>query len=239
MRFSMKTFKISQSQEESGQLRVDVTDELGRPITGATADISYTGNPNDMIDELQTDSNGQTSLITLPTPPLSYSESPGENQPYSEYNIRISAPGFAPVSINGAELFSGQTSIQSIRLIPIVEGGNARVVIIPPNVLNGNYPPKIPEAEIKPVTSNSEIVLNEVVVPETIVVHDGVPNDTSATNYYVPFTDYIKNVASSEIYPTWPVETLKANIIAIISFTLNRVYTEWYLRIILFMVAEI
>ena len=224
----MKTFKISQLQEESGKLRVDVTDELGRPITGATADISYTGNPDDMIDELQTDSNGQTALITLPTPPLSYSESPGENQPYSEYNIKISAPGFAPVVINGAELFSGQTSIQSIRLIPIVEGGNARVVIIPPNVLNGNYPPKIPESEIKPVTSNSEIVLNEVVVPETIVVHDGVPNDTSATNYYVPFTDYIKNVASSEIYPTWPVETLKANIIAIISFTLNRVYTEWY-----------
>ena len=224
----MKTFKISQSSDESGQLRVDVTDELGRPITGATADISYTGNPDNMIDELTTDSNGQTALITLPTPPLSYSESPGENQPYSEYNIKISAPGFAPVTINGAELFSGQTSIQSIRLIPIVEGGNARVVIIPPNVLNGNYPPKIPESEIKPVTSRSEIVLNEVVVPETIVVHDGVPNDTSATNYYVPFTDYIKNVASSEIYPTWPPETLKANIIAIISFTLNRVYTEWY-----------
>lgn len=65
-------------------------------------------------------------------------------------------------------------------------------------------------------------------VPETIVVHDGVPSDSTATDYYVPFADYIKNVASSEIYPTWPRETIKANVIAIISFTLNRVYTEWY-----------
>ena len=224
----MNFLKSMETMPESGNLRVDVTDELGRPITGATADISYTGEPNLTIEELTTDSNGQTSLISLPTPPLIYSENPGIEQPYSEYNILIKAPGFAPVSVNGAELFSGQTSIQSIRLIPLVEGGNARVVIIPPNVLFGNFPPKIPESEIKPVTSNNEIVLNEVVVPETIVVHDGIPSDTTATNYYVPFIDYIKNVASSEIYPTWPEETLRANIIAIVSFTLNRVYTEWY-----------
>ena len=224
----MNFLKSMEAMPESGNLRVDVTDELGRPITGATADISYTGEPNLTIEELTTDSNGQTSLISLPTPPLMYSENPGIEQPYSEYNILINAPGFAPVSINGAELFSGQTSIQSIRLIPLVEGGNVRVVIIPPNVLFGNFPPKIPESEIKPITSNNEIVLDEVVVPETIVVHDGIPSDTTATNYYVPFIDYIKNVASSEIYPTWPVETLKANVIAIVSFTLNRVYTEWY-----------
>ena len=224
----MNFLKSMETMPESGNLRVDVTDELGRPITGATADISYTGEPNLTIEELTTDSNGQTSLISLPTPPIIYSENPGIEQPYSEYNILIKAPGFAPVSVNGAELFSGQTSIQSIRLIPLVEGGNARVVIIPPNVLFGNFPPKIPESEIKPVTSNNEIVLNEVVVPETIVVHDGIPSDATATNYYVPFIDYIKNVASSEIYPTWPEETLRANIIAIVSFTLNRVYTEWY-----------
>lgn len=224
----MKQYKITQNSVDEGSLRIDVTDELGRPITGATADISYTGEPDSFIEELSTDTNGQTPTITLPAPPIEYSEQPGVEQPYSEYNILISAPGFAPISINGAELFSGQTSIQHIRLIPTVEGGTPRVVVIPPNVLFGNFPPKIPEAEIKPVTSNSEIVLNEVVVPETIVVHDGVPNDSSATNYYVPFTDYIKNVASSEIYPTWPKETLRANIIAIVSFTLNRVYTEWY-----------
>lgn len=65
------------------------------------------------------------------------------------------------------------------------------------------------------------------VVPNTITVHLGKPDD-NAKNVTVPFTDYISNVASSEIYPTWPVESLKANIYAIISFTMNRIYNEWY-----------
>lgn len=73
-----------------------------------------------------------------------------------------------------------------------------------------------------------EIVLSRVVIPEYVVVHDGVPTDSSAPNYYVRYTDYIKNVASSEIYATWPESTIYANILAIMSFTLNRVYTEWY-----------
>ena len=65
------------------------------------------------------------------------------------------------------------------------------------------------------------------IIPETITVHLGPPN-SNAQNVTVPFTDYIKNVASSEIYPTWPENALRANIYAIISFALNRVYTEWY-----------
>lgn len=64
--------------------------------------------------------------------------------------------------------------------------------------------------------------------PEYIIVHDGPPSDSRAKNYYVKYKDYIKNVASSEIYATWPEETLIANILAIQSITLNRVYTEWY-----------
>ena len=65
-------------------------------------------------------------------------------------------------------------------------------------------------------------------VPETITVHLGAPNDSTAQNVTVPFPDYIKNVASSEIFPTWPVSALRANILAQISFALNRIYTEWY-----------
>ncbi len=65
-------------------------------------------------------------------------------------------------------------------------------------------------------------------IPDTITVHLGAPNDTSAPNVRVPFVDYIKNVASSEIYPTWPETALRANILAQISFALNRVYTEYY-----------
>ena len=92
----------------------------------------------------------------------------------------------------------------------------------------GDYPPKIAESEIKPVNESGEIVLSRVVIPQTIVVHDGPPSNQSATNYYVPYRDYIKNVASSEIYSTWPRSTITANVLAIMSFTLNRVYTEWY-----------
>ena len=65
------------------------------------------------------------------------------------------------------------------------------------------------------------------IIPETITVHLGSP-DSNAENVTVPFIDYIKNVASSEIYPTWPENALRANIYAIISFALNRIYTEWY-----------
>ena len=63
---------------------------------------------------------------------------------------------------------------------------------------------------------------------EYVVVHDGAPGDSTAANYYVRYRDYIKNVASSEIYATWPDATIRANVLAIMSFTLNRVYTEWY-----------
>ena len=208
---------------DTGSLRVDVTDQDGRPIDGATAEISITGEPETTLESIQTDSNGQTESVELPAPPFEYTENPGVTQPYSEYSIIVRAPGFAPVSINGIDIFSSRRSIQDVRLTEA-----SQVVTIGPNTLFGNYPPKIPEASIKPITSTGEIVLDRVVVPGTVVVHDGVPTDSTASNYYVSFPDYIKNVACSEIYPTWPEATITANVIAIVSFTLNRVYTEWY-----------
>ena len=208
---------------DTGSLRVDVTDQDGRPIDGATAEISITGEPETTLESIQTDSNGQTESVELPAPPFEYTENPGVTQPYSEYSIIVRAPGFAPVSINGIDIFSSRRSIQDVRLTEA-----SQVVTIGPNTLFGNYPPKIPEASIKPITPTGEIVLDRVVVPGTVVVHDGVPTDSTASNYYVSFPEYIKNVACSEIYPTWPEATITANVIAIVSFTLNRVYTEWY-----------
>lgn len=213
---------------DSGSLRVDVTGEDGRPIENAVADISFTGEPEEVIDEITTDSNGQTSSVTLPAPPLEFSQEPGVEQPYSEYNLIVRAPGYAPISVNGINIFPGEQSIQNIQLQSLDAGQQSNVFVIGPNTLFGNYPPKIPEAEIKPINNTGEIVLDRVVVPEIVVVHDGAPSDSSANNYYVRFTDYIKNVACSEIYPTWPEATITANVIAIVSFTLNRVYTEWY-----------
>lgn len=101
-------------------------------------------------------------------------------------------------------------------------------IVIPAHTLFGEYPEKIPEDEIKPTNETGEIVLSRVVVPEYVIVHDGSPSDSTANNYYVRYRDYIKNVASSEIYATWPENTIRANVLAIMSFTLNRVYTEWY-----------
>lgn len=219
----MSLYKILQNMPDTGSLRVDVTDQDGRPIDGATAEISITGEPETTLESIQTDSNGQTESVELPAPPFEYTENPGVTQPYSEYSIIVRAPGFAPVSINGIDIFSSRRSIQDVRLTEA-----SQVVTIGPNTLFGNYPPKIPEASIKPITSTGEIVLDRVVVPGTVVVHDGVPTDSTASNYYVSFPDYIKNVACSEIYPTWPEATITANVIAIVSFTLNRVYTEWY-----------
>lgn len=216
---------------DKGRLQIQVTSEVtALPISDAVVRISYTGVPDSQLEELRTDSSGQTETIELETPPLEYSLNPAiESQPYSEYTLQIDAPGYEPVSIAGAELLPTVTAVQNLALRPSDSGQSSEeVFVIPAHTLYGVYPPKIPEEEIKPVSETGEIVLSRVVVPEYIVVHDGSPRDTTARNYYVKYKDYIKNVASSEIYATWPEDTIRANVLAIMSFTLNRVYTEWY-----------
>lgn len=216
---------------DRGRLQVNVS-SLGnsRPIENARISISYTGIPESPLEELVTNSSGQTDTIELDTPPLEYSLNPTiESQPYSEYTLTITAPDFEPISISGTELLPDVTAIQNVRMRPLTPAdSNEEVFVIPAHTLYGDYPPKIPESEIKPVRETDEIVLSRVVVPEYIVVHDGSPRDSTAQNYYVKYRDYIKNVASSEIYATWTPEAIRANVLAIMSFTLNRVYTEWY-----------
>ena len=213
----------------TGKLQIQVTSQLrATPVEDAVVDISSTGEPDQVLEELKTDSVGRVDTLDLEAPPEEYSLEPGGIQPYSEYNIRISAPGFEPVTISGAEILANQTAIQDIRLRPLSEPEEYETIVIPAHTLYGEYPPKIAEAEIKPVTQTGEIVLSRVVVPEFVVVHDGSPADSTAIDYYVRYRDYIKNVASSEIYATWPRAAIQANVLAIMSFTLNRVYTEWY-----------
>ena len=215
--------------EDTGKLQVQVyTGGQRRPISGAEVSISYTGDPGKPLEELKTDGDGRTPQIELPAPPVEYSMEPEADQPYSEYTIRVAAPGFSTVVIAGSELLSGQVSRQQVLMDPATLEDTYRDIVIPAHTLFGDYPEKIPEEEIKPTTETGEIVLSRVVVPEYVVVHDGAPSDSTATDYYVRYRDYIKNVASSEIYATWPADALRANILAIMSFTLNRVYTEWY-----------
>lgn len=215
----------------TGTIKISVTSSLGMiPIQNAEISISYTGEPNSVLMNLTTDSSGQTGVVELPAPALELSmlPDPGE-QPYSEYNISVTAQGYEPVLVTGSEILPGELSLQPISMNPLeVTEEEEKRVDIPDHTLFGTFPPKIPEDEIKPMDESGEIVLSRVVIPEYIIVHDGVPNDPTARNYWVRYKDYIKNVASCEIYATWPESTLYANILAILSFTLNRVYTEWY-----------
>lgn len=216
------------------------------PISNVQITIKQTSSTGDetVLAELLTDEVGQTPPVELEVPPLDYSLDPNNTQmPYSTYRIETSSSNYIDTLVRGAQVFADTLSIQPIYLQPTTRfqhqiGVNSRHpytiqlsedIIIGPATLYGNYPAKIPEAEIKPIIPGSGfITLSSVIVPEYIIVHAGSPNDNTAPNYTVPFLDYISNVASSEIYPTWPKETIRANIIAIVSFTLNRVFTEWY-----------
>lgn len=227
----MAHIRAMQEATDKGELQINVTSTAGgRPIEDASIAISYTGVPESMLEKVGTDSSGQTEVLELDAPPEEWSLDPtNERQPYSEYTLDISAPGFEPVSIAGTEILANVRAIQNVRMRPSDVGREEEeVFVIPAHTLYGEYPPKIAEDEIKPTNESGEIVLSRVVVPEYIVVHDGSPRDTTATNYYVKYKDYIKNVASSEIYATWPANSIRANVLAIMSFTLNRVYTEWY-----------
>ena len=215
---------------DKGQLQISAVSAEGNvPIDDATIEISPTGEPENVIEQLTTDSSGNSETIDLDAPPVEYSLSPGDNQPYSEYNLKITAPGYDEVLISGIQILSGQLGLSNVRMTPTVrETAPYNPLVIGAHTLWKLYPPKIAESEIKDISETGEIVLSRVVVPETIIVHAGPPTDASAPNYYVPYRDYIKNVASSEIYATWPESTIIANVLAIMSFTLNRVYTEWY-----------
>ena len=224
---SLKSMQTDHPDEGTLQLSV-LSSIRNQPIEDASVQISYTGNPDSIIEEVKTDANGMIPEIQLPAPPLEYSMAPSEAQPYAEYTFRISKEGFEDLDISGAEILPDATAIQRAVLSPQTTPGAFEDIVIPAHTLYGEYPEKIPEDEIKPMDTSGEIVLSRVVIPEYVVVHDGTPSNPTAKDYYVRYRDYIKNVASSEIYATWPDNTIRANVLAIMSFTLNRVYTEWY-----------
>ena len=224
---SLKSMQTDHPDEGNLQLYV-LSSIRSQPVEDASVQISYTGDPDSIIEEVKTDANGMIPEIQLPAPPLEYSMAPSEYQPYAEYTFRISKEGFEDLDISGAEILPNATAIQRAVLSPQSGPRTFEDIVIPAHTLYGEYPEKIPEDEIKPMDTSGEIVLSRVVIPEYVVVHDGTPSDSTAKDYYVRYRDYIKNVASSEIYATWPDNTIRANVLAIMSFTLNRVYTEWY-----------
>ena len=212
-----------------GNLQVNVTIENQLiPVENATVTIYDTGEPDRIIEQATTNSSGQTEFIPLPAPNPEYSLEITDEQPYSEFNARVEASGYEPFYLSAMQILPGINSIQRIPLRPLAANQLPDRTVILPHTLFYEYPPKIPEPEIKPVEDDGSIVLSRIVTPEYVIVHDGPPADNSANNYYVTYKDYIKNVASSEIYATWPESTIYANVLAIMSFTMNRIFTEYY-----------
>ena len=214
-----------------GTLQIQVMCELGlRPVENAEIQIFHKYNPNTVIDILNTNSSGKTIEIELPAPPIEYSMEPTNYQPYSEYRLVISAPGLQTVEIDSAQILPFVKTTQPVRM-PLKNDNTdiSKLITIGPNFLFGNYPPKIYEDEVK---IDIEALINKsVVIPEYIIVHNGIPTDSTASNYKIEYREYVKNVVSSQIYATWPHETIYANILTRLSFSLNRVYTDWYHRL--------
>lgn len=227
----MRKLKYLKNQiVDQGGLQVNITEKnKANPISDAKIKVIRKYDST-VIEELVTDASGQTETVELGAPPVEYSLDPEGGKPYSEYNLSISADGFESLDIDGVQILPESKALQLAGLVPKKEETyEAQTISISEHTLWGDFPPKIPEAEVKPLPDpGGFIVLPEPVIPEYVIVHLGVPTNTSARNVWVPFKDYVKNVASSEIYSTWPRETISANILAILSFVLNRVYTEWY-----------
>jgi len=206
-----------------GYLIVNVyLEDISNPVKNAI--ITITGESYEK--EFVTDENGKTYKIELTTPEVEYSLTPQkEIRPYSLYDIKVEKENYNTTIIKNVEILPNEISIQNVFIKKTPN--QTEIIDLPPHVLWGDYEPKIPEDPIKEEAEQVR-VLPKVVIPEYIIVHDGIPTDTTAANYIVSFIDYIKNVASSEIYSTWNKEAIKANIHAIVSFTLNRIFTEWY-----------
>ena len=214
-----------------GRLQINVFDKtIGKPLANANISIFQSNDVQNSIFELTTNSSGQSDTIELETPPIEYSLAPNSPQPYSEYTAKIQKENYEQISVENIQVLPDSLATQNIFLNSTPPASELPLeFIIPAHTLYGEYPPKIVENAVKELPNTSGlVVLDKVVVPEYIVVHDGDPNDDSAPNYWIPYKDYIRNVASCEIYATWPEESIKANVLTINSFTLNRVYTEWY-----------
>ncbi len=212
-----------------GKLIVNVFGQnQGDPLQDASIKI-VNSQTKETIDQLVTNSSGQSDIIQLESPNVEYSLEPGAPKPYGEFDILVEKSNFSSVSVEGVQIFSDTLAIQDIYLDYEKKTSENLLYTIPEHNLYANYPAKIAEDSVKKLPNPSGLaVLPQPVIPEYIVVHDGVPDDTTAANYWIPYKSYIKNVCSSEIYPTWPYECIVANVLVIISFTLNRVFTEWY-----------
>lgn len=203
------------------------------PINNGSITVTEEGGSTVFYEFINAASGGISKTATLETPPKSLSlDSDDRVRPYSVYTVNVRAEGNYRMQINGVQMFEGSMTQLPIDLIPLPRGvdspedANIIFITIPEHALRAE-PPLNPNSD--PDVPMAAVNIGEgVYIPETVTVHLGAPDDETAPNVTVAFIDYIKNVSSSEVYPSWPREALEANILAQISLTLNRIYTEWY-----------
>lgn len=177
------------------------------------------------VYELTTDESGEAQLVSLETVSRELSLDPYYGgEAYVGYDVFAQAAGFHPIHVVGIPIYERETARLPLMFVPMSEGqrsmGATEIVV-------GRPAASMREARYQEAPVEEPRVLRQVIIPNPITVHLGRPA-AYASNVQVPFPDYVKNVASSEIYPTWPEASLRANIYAIITFALNRVFTEWY-----------
>jgi len=215
-----------------GLLRIETYKENSPiPFQDAKVTITPLSSALDPMTKIEVKTNeiGRTEEVELEAPPVKASQSPG-TIPYSVANVRIESPGYRTVNILGTQILADRLSMQPVKMFPVEDAKQSDEITIEiPNVrLNSDLPAKIHEEELKPLDAQPGfVVLPEPVVPKFITIHMGTPN-SSATDHKVMFKDYIKNVVCSEIYATWPENAIRANILCILSFTMNRIFTDWY-----------
>lgn len=188
--------------------------------------VRILGEQGETLYDLVTDENGETGRVPLETLDKSFSQNEYfSGLPYKSYNVAAQKEGFDTLYVTHIPIYEGENAVQPLMMIPMEQRqsrpGQARIFVGKPAV--AMQEPRMQEGEV----DGDPRILRQVVIPNPITVHLGAPG-SYASNVQVSFPDYVKNAASSEIYPTWPENALRANIYAIITFALNRIFTEWY-----------
>ena len=210
--------------KNTGTLRIQTfAARQSAPMEGVTVAVQGDGFTLHCI----TDATGSAADIPIEAPACTLSlDEDNTIRPYAVVSLTAAKSGYRTVRIEGIQIFAGQITLAQPAMIPVTEEGKDipdAPIVIPPHPLfagsGGNGP--------QPRENCTPRVLDKVIIPKNITVHLGKPA-ASARNVTVSFRDYIANVASSEVYPTWPEQALRANIHCQISLALNRIYTEWY-----------
>ena len=220
----------------NGTLRVyaSVADQAA-PLAGVR--LAVQGESGTVLARLETDAAGAAGPLSLEAPDARYSleEDNRTVRPYAVYRLIAEADGWQGQILDGVQVFTGQETVARLSFLPAApadaptladtrtEEQHVEITTIPPHVLFAGGGGSGPTPEESPDSR----VLSEVVIPKKITVHLGKPS-ANVSNVTVGFQEYIANVASSEIYPTWPEQAIRANILAQISLALNRIWTEWY-----------